>query len=141
MRAAIRASAPGILAANYKDRHRRKRVAVPCRDHEAQLDVARRGLCLSSHGCQKTYAWVDEREYGLMINWLRRKYRQQTWAEISKLHYPFVHGRYRFSASYRSAKCKAKNVQLLRTSDLPIRYHTKFGSEATPYDPALSGVL
>ena len=55
---------------------------------------------------------------------------------ISKRYYPFVRGRYRFSASYKSAKGKAKNVQLFRTSDLPIRSHTKIGSEATPYDPA-----
>ena len=53
---------------------------------------------------------VDERVYGLMVNWLRREYRQQIWAKISKRYYPFVRGRYRFSASYKSAKGKAKNA-------------------------------
>lgn len=85
---------------------------------------------------KRRMTWVDERVYGLMVNWLRREYRQQTWAKISKRYYPFVRGRHRFSASYKSAKGNAKSVQLFRTSDLPIRYHTKIRSEATPYDPA-----
>ena len=85
---------------------------------------------------KRRMTWVDERVYGLMVNWLRREYRQQTWAKISKRYYPFVRGRHRFCASYKCAKGKVKSVQLFRTSDLPIRYHTKIRSEANPYDPA-----
>jgi len=81
-------------------------------------------------------AWVDEKVYQIMVNWLRREYRQQTWAKISKRYYRFIRGRYRFSASYKRADGKVKHVELFRTSDLPIRYHVKIRSEANPYDPA-----
>jgi len=94
-----------------------------------------------AHAYRRTVAkrrmsWVDERVYRMMVNWLRREYRQFTWAKISKRYYPFVRGRHRFSASYRNAAGKLKSVQLFRTSDLPIRYHVKIRSEANPYDPA-----
>jgi len=81
-------------------------------------------------------AWVDEQVYHLMVNWLKREYRQMTWARISKRYYPFVRGRHRFSASYTGKDGKKKEVQLFRTSDLPIRYHVKIRSDANPYDPA-----
>ena len=81
-------------------------------------------------------AWVDEKVYQLMVRWLRREYRQQTWAKISKRYYRFIRGRYRFSASVKSTDGLVKHVELFRTSDLPIRYHVKIRSEANPYDPA-----
>ena len=81
-------------------------------------------------------AWVDEKVYQLMVNWLRREYRQLTWAKIAKRYYRFTRGRFRFSAAYKRVDGRVRHIELFRTSDLPIRYHTKIRSEANPYDPA-----
>lgn len=85
---------------------------------------------------KRRMAWVDDQIYRMIRIWLKREYRDQTWATISKRYYRFVRGRLRFTATYQPAKGKRKSVRLFRTSDLPIRYHVKIRSEANPYDPA-----
>jgi RNA-directed DNA polymerase len=79
---------------------------------------------------------VDNRLYFLVRKWLRREHRSKTWAWIAKWYRKRVKGRVEFCASYTTAKGDPRLVRLFQAADLPIRYHVKIQSEATPYDPA-----
>lgn len=79
---------------------------------------------------------VDNRLYYLVRKWLRREHRSKTWAWIAKRYRKRDKGRGEFCASYTTAKGDPRWVRLFQAADLPIRYHVKIQSEATPYDLA-----
>ena len=79
--------------------------------------------------------YVDNRLYSLVCKWLKREHRSKTWAWIAKRYRRRVKGRVEFCISYFSAKGEPRTVCLFQAADLPIRYHVKIQSKASPYDP------
>ena len=79
--------------------------------------------------------YVDNGIYLLLRKWLQRHHRRHTWGWILKRYRRHTRGRYRFCADYTDAKDRRRTVCLFRTAELPIRYHVKIRSDATPYDP------
>ena len=93
-----------------------------------------------AHAYRRTVAkermcYVDNGIYLLVVKWLKRHHRRHTWGWISKRYRRHFRGRVNFCAQYRHKKKGTITVCLFRTSELPIRYHTKIRSEANPYDP------
>jgi len=84
---------------------------------------------------KKLFSRLDNDIFKLVCKWLRKAHRSRTWAWISKQHRKRFNGRWQFGKVYLTAKGIVKTVCLFRMSDLPIRYHNKVRSEATPYDP------
>jgi RNA-directed DNA polymerase len=79
--------------------------------------------------------YIDNRLYFLVRKWLRREHRSKTWAWIAKRYRRRINGRVEFCDSTISAKGEFKTVRLFKAADLPIRYHIKIQSEASPYHP------
>ena len=88
---------------------------------------------------KKLFSRLDNEIFKLVCQWLRKAHRSKTWAWISKQHRKRFHGRWQYGKVYVTSKGIVKTVCLFRLSDLPIRYHNKIRSEATPYDPKFWG--
>ena len=84
---------------------------------------------------KKIMSSLDNDIFKLVCKWLRKAHRNKTWSWISKRNRKRYRGRWQFMQVYPTAKGTVKTVCLFRLSDLPIRYHNKIRSEATPYDP------
>jgi RNA-directed DNA polymerase len=84
---------------------------------------------------------VDNCLYFLVRKWLRREHRSKTWAWIAKWYRKRVKGRVEFCVSYTTAKGDPRLVRLFQAADLPIRYHVKIQSEATPLRSGLCRIL
>jgi RNA-directed DNA polymerase len=84
---------------------------------------------------KEIFSRLDHDLYKLVCNWLRREHRRKTWAWISKRYHKRFNGRLEFGKKYVTSKGIVKTICLFRLADLPIRYHNKMRSEATPYDP------
>jgi len=88
---------------------------------------------------KKLFSRLDNDIFKLVCKWLRKAYRSKTWAWISKTHRKRFNGRWQFGKVIVTEKGIVKTVCLFRLSDLPIRYHNKIRSAATPYDPEFWG--
>ena len=88
---------------------------------------------------KKRMGYVDNQVYFLVRKWLSREHRSKTWAWIERKYRRRDYGRVEFCTSYITAKGELKSVRLFQAADLPIRYHVKVRSEATPFDPDYQG--
>lgn len=78
---------------------------------------------------------LDNDIFKSVCHWLRKEHQRKTWAWISKQYRKRFNGRWQFGKVYVTSKGIVKTICLFRLADLPIRYHNKIRSEATPYDP------
>ncbi len=102
-----------------------------------KLNSVLRGWCYAHRHvvAKELMGGLDNDIYKLVCNWLRKEHRRHTWAWISKRYRRRFIGRWDFGKVYVTAKGVVKTVRLFRLVDLPIRYHRKIQSKATPYDP------
>ena len=84
---------------------------------------------------KELFSRLDNDIFKQVSHWLRKEHRDKTWAWISKQYRQRFNGRWQFGKVYVASKGLVKTVCLFRLADLPIRYHNKIRSEATPYDP------
>ncbi len=83
-------------------------------------------------------SYVDNQVYILVRKWLTQAHPSRTWAWIANRYRKRYYGRIEFCAVYATCKGEIRLVRLFKAGDLPIRYHVKVRSEATPYDPAFA---
>jgi RNA-directed DNA polymerase len=85
----------------------------------------------------RTFAAVDDRIFGKLLPWCRRRHRNKGWGWIRQKYFQRAKANaWVFSGVLRDSKGKAWPIRLMKAAGVRVRRWQKIRSAAQPYDPS-----